>query len=117
MPVTRSASRSASRSAAPKTLQVATDNARKTSKRSRSNLKNGRAKEVEQDSPAALIQPSTPVDNEESAVPLALVPAVLSFSFEEAKQHLIAVDARFADIFDKMQCRPFQQLERVHPFR
>jgi DNA-3-methyladenine glycosylase II len=54
------------------------------------------------------------VENGESPV---LVPAVLSFSFEEAKRHLVGVDTRFADVFDKMQCRPFQQLQRLHPFR
>jgi DNA-3-methyladenine glycosylase II len=47
----------------------------------------------------------------------ALLPAVLSFSFDQAKQHLINVDGRFKDVFDKMQCRPFQQLQRIHPFR
>lgn len=46
-----------------------------------------------------------------------LVPAILSFDFEEAKQHLINADARFEDIFNKMQCKPFEKLEQVHPFR
>src|SRR5882762_421805 len=46
-----------------------------------------------------------------------LVPAVLSFNFEEAKQHLINVDARFEDVFAKMKCKPFEQLEQVSPFR
>jgi len=48
---------------------------------------------------------------------LGLVPAVLTFSFEDAKQHLINIDHRFEDLFSKMACRPFQQLETVHPFR
>lgn len=46
-----------------------------------------------------------------------LVPAVLSFNFEEAKKHLINVDHRFEDIFSKMTCKPFEILERVNPFR
>ena len=46
-----------------------------------------------------------------------LVPAILSFDFDEAKQHLINADARFEDVFAKMQCKPFEQLEQVHPFR
>ena len=46
-----------------------------------------------------------------------LVPAILTFSFEDAKQHLINVDHRFEDLFTKMACRPFQHLETVHPFR
>lgn len=47
----------------------------------------------------------------------AVVPAVLSFDFEEAKRHLIQVDHRFEDLFSKMKCKPFEQLEQVHPFR
>ena len=46
-----------------------------------------------------------------------LMPAILSFDFEKAKQHLINADARFEDVFAKMQCKPFEQLEQVHPFR
>ncbi|KAF8234070.1 DNA glycosylase [Tricholoma matsutake] len=46
-----------------------------------------------------------------------LVPAVLTFSFEDAKQHLAGVDHRFDDLFNRMECKPFQHLERVHPFR
>jgi hypothetical protein len=46
-----------------------------------------------------------------------VLPAVLSFSFEAAKQHLIKVDARFEAIFKQLPCRPFEQLERVDPFR
>ncbi|GJJ06104.1 hypothetical protein Clacol_000293 [Clathrus columnatus] len=46
-----------------------------------------------------------------------VLPAVLSFSFEAAKQHLIKADSRFQDIFKKLPCRPFEHLERVEPFR
>jgi DNA-3-methyladenine glycosylase II len=53
--------------------------------------------------------------NETNTVtPLA---AVLSFDFEEAKQHLIKADARFEDLFSKKPCKPFVHLEQVHPFR
>lgn len=45
------------------------------------------------------------------------VPAVLTFDLEEAKNHLIQVDHRFEDLFTKMICKPFQNLEQVHPFR
>lgn len=45
------------------------------------------------------------------------VPAVLTFDFQEAKRHLIQADHRFEDLFQKMTCKPFEQLERVHPFR
>jgi len=46
-----------------------------------------------------------------------LVPAVLTFSFEEAKAHLIRVDHRFQDLFFRLRCKPFETLEQVHPFR
>ncbi|KAI0087997.1 DNA glycosylase [Irpex rosettiformis] len=46
-----------------------------------------------------------------------LVPAVLTFSFEEAKRHLIKEDHRFGDIFDLVHCKPFEHLEQVDPFR
>jgi hypothetical protein len=46
-----------------------------------------------------------------------LVPAVLTFDFQEAKRHLIQADHRFEDLFQRMTCKPFEQLERVHPYR
>ncbi|KAJ7188268.1 DNA glycosylase [Mycena filopes] len=49
--------------------------------------------------------------------PEEFVDAVLTFSFEDAKQHLINADHRFADVFVRLQCRPYQLLEQVHPFR
>lgn len=45
------------------------------------------------------------------------VPSTLSFDFEEAKEHLIRVDSRFQDLFARMPCRPFEELDEVHPFR
>jgi DNA-3-methyladenine glycosylase II len=49
--------------------------------------------------------------------PPVLVPAELSFSFEEAKRHLTAADPRFQDVFDAVVCNPYQKLDRVEPFR
>lgn len=46
-----------------------------------------------------------------------MVPAVLTFDFELAKEHLISVDHRFQELFNKMTCKPFEHLEQVHPFR
>ncbi|CAE6448344.1 unnamed protein product [Rhizoctonia solani] len=46
-----------------------------------------------------------------------LIPATLTFSFEEAKSHLIKADARFEKIFNELKCRPFEQLEPVDPFQ
>lgn len=48
---------------------------------------------------------------------LSLIPAVLTFDYEEAKKHLKGVDHRFEDLFAKMKCKPFERLEQVHPFR
>lgn len=56
------------------------------------------------------------VPNNPGSLP-ALVPAELSFSFEEAKQHLITADPRFQDVFDTAVCTPYQKLDRVEPFR
>ncbi|KAI3618869.1 dna-3-methyladenine glycosidase [Moniliophthora roreri] len=47
----------------------------------------------------------------------ALVPSRLSFSFEEAKRHLVEADPRFEDLFERLKCTPFEELEMVHPFR
>ncbi|KAL4254230.1 Alkylbase DNA Glycosylase/Transcriptional Activator [Abortiporus biennis] len=48
--------------------------------------------------------------------PRDLVPAQLTFSFESAKRHLIRVDPRFEDIFDRLKCKPFEHLEMFDPF-
>ncbi|KIK97105.1 hypothetical protein PAXRUDRAFT_137018 [Paxillus rubicundulus Ve08.2h10] len=55
-----------------------------------------------------------PLDRQEEE---PLVPAILSFSFEDAKTHLINVDSRFAELFARLRCKPFEYLEQVHPFR
>jgi DNA-3-methyladenine glycosylase II len=47
----------------------------------------------------------------------ASLPANLTFSFTEAKEHLIAVDARFSELFGRLKCKPFEELEVVNPFR
>ncbi|KAF7288642.1 DNA-3-methyladenine glycosidase [Mycena chlorophos] len=45
-----------------------------------------------------------------------LVPQ-LTFSFYEAREHLCGVDARFVDVFSRLRCKPFEELEHIHPFR
>ncbi|KAG2132442.1 DNA glycosylase [Suillus bovinus] len=59
--------------------------------------------------------PPSPLQNESEET--ISIPAVLTFSFEEAKAHLIRADHRFEDIFAKLKCKPFELLEQVHPFR
>ncbi|KAI9068248.1 DNA glycosylase [Trametes sanguinea] len=66
-----------------------------------------------QATPVAAVVP-TPLPNPDGE---ELVPAVLTFSFEEAKRHLINVDPRFEEVFRRVKCRPFEHLERVDPFR
>ncbi|KAF8157021.1 DNA glycosylase [Crassisporium funariophilum] len=69
-------------------------------------------KTLKQDTAVPTNAPGIP-ETEEAA----LVPAVLTFDFEEAKNHLIRVDHRFEDLFKRMKCKPYEHLEQVHPFR
>ncbi|KII92390.1 hypothetical protein PLICRDRAFT_37164 [Plicaturopsis crispa FD-325 SS-3] len=126
MPITRSASRSAAPSAptTPKPVKTkrkapsdeeptkASESATKpAAKRVRSNAA---AKPVQvQVAPPAIASNG----NSNVAESETFVPAVLTFSFKDAKEHLIEADHRFEEIFRKMTCKPFEQLEIVHPFR
>lgn len=60
---------------------------------------------------------SIPIGLSSEADTDAIVPAVLTFSLKEAKEHLIEVDRRFKDIFDKLACKPYENLEQFHPFQ
>ncbi|KAG6845398.1 hypothetical protein H0H87_009745 [Tephrocybe sp. NHM501043] len=69
---------------------------------------------------SVVLAPGPSTTSQDASAPLrahSMVPAVLTFSFEDAKKHLISVDHRFQDLFSKMQCKPFEHLETVHPFR
>ncbi len=46
-----------------------------------------------------------------------LLPGTLSFDFQTAKSQIISHDARFERVFDKLKCKPFENLEAVDPFR
>lgn len=46
-----------------------------------------------------------------------IFPATLTFSYMDAKEHLIRADPRFAGLFSRLGCKPFEHLERVEPFR
>ncbi|THH27849.1 hypothetical protein EUX98_g6343 [Antrodiella citrinella] len=63
-------------------------------------------------SSSGLMLPPVPVPNQSRT----LVPAILSFSFENAKKHLVRADPRFEDIFERMRCKPFEHLEQFDPF-
>ncbi|KAF4621205.1 hypothetical protein D9613_000671 [Agrocybe pediades] len=126
MPVTRSSSRLLTQDAIavppsnrdkgqqknPPTKRATALSSRKT-ERSKSKTKNAEPSTEAND---LTLNESIPVlpDTEE---PESFVPAVLTFDFQEAKNHLIGVDHRFEDLFNKMKCKPFEQLEQVHPFR
>lgn len=49
--------------------------------------------------------------------PPAVVPAALSFSFDDAKEHLIEADERFKDVFARNPIKPYEVLDQVEPFR
>ncbi|KAH7914124.1 DNA glycosylase [Hygrophoropsis aurantiaca] len=129
MPLTRSSTRSAA-TAAPATnvnkvqespsTEAVTRNKRKspttpqkTPKQKKVKVENVPA--VAATSNASPSLPAVPVSDADSET--VFVPAVLNFSFEEAKRHLISVDGRFEDIFNRLRCKPYQSLEQVHPFR
>jgi len=61
------------------------------------------------------VLPKAPLSDRDNDQPM--VDLVLDFSFEDAKAHLINVDPRFAELFKRLKCKPFQHLEQVHPFR
>lgn len=112
MPSTRSSS-----GLAPIPKETATVTRQKRKAASNSPSKSPEKKVRVTAEPPVTIPPNTAnlVPNGTDTSPL--VPAVLSFDFEEAKQHLINADARFEEIFDKMACKPFEQLEQMHPFK
>ena len=112
MPVTRSSTRSNSKATSPIARPV-NGKRRKTSDET---SRNG-VTDVTDSSLSALASSSTTQVSSNSQDGSRLLPAVLTFSFEDAKQHLIGVDHRFEDLFNRMECKPFQHLEQVHPFR
>jgi DNA-3-methyladenine glycosylase II len=115
MPVTRSASgRSAKTVSKPASVAVK----RKDSESSAPRAKKPRNVGID----ASAINQTGAIESSipnEGAVEASsnVLPAKLSFSFEEAKRHLINTDNRFQDLFNKMTCKPFEHLEQVHPFR
>lgn len=134
MRVTRSASRAAAQAiqdlhisdpdpqAAP---ESAPTKETKTAKRKAAPRTNSRKKaRTEDEDAAAMPPPPVPKPPMKHIQPVAadggteeLVPAELTFSFEDGKKHLISVDPRFEDIFSRLKCRPYEHLERVDPFK
>lgn len=46
-----------------------------------------------------------------------MIPGKLGFDFEQAKKHLSGVDPRFKTLFERLKCKPFENLQAVDPFR
>lgn len=46
---------------------------------------------------------------DEPSTPSAVVPAVLPFSFQEAKTHLSNQDPRFKMMFERFRCKPYEE--------
>ncbi|KAI0051911.1 DNA glycosylase [Auriscalpium vulgare] len=120
MPVTRSAARGDATPAPqvapePKTRSTKRKgpaSARESPKKKRSTTSvDGKAKAKANEEDMTAPPPSIP---DEQSEPL---PAKLTFSFEEAKQHLINADSRFHDVFSRLPCKPYEKLESVEPFR
>ncbi|KAG7449541.1 DNA glycosylase [Guyanagaster necrorhizus] len=106
---TRSSTRSLASSAPIEIVQMATKRKAPTSTKAKAKKPKAAQDAVQQQIPPSVSLPC-------GAAP-ALIPAQLSFSFDDAKQHLIRADPRFEDIFGKLRCTPFEVLEQVHPFR
>ena len=128
MPVTRSASRQkATENARPYHEKASAGSATESKSKPVKKAPRGRKKQQATGVDATSTAPSlpetavvtktiVPVVGVQSAPP-ELLPAILTFSLDEAKQHLITADPRFEDLFDRLKCRPWEQLERVDPFR
>ena len=89
----------------------------KRTKKSSSSSKKSKAKPkpegVEAEAVAAVPRPLVKPSGED----LAPLPAKLTFSLEDAKNHLIEADGRFGDVFSRLPCKPFERVEGIHPFR
>lgn len=46
-----------------------------------------------------------------------VIPGQLTFSYEDAKAHLIAADNRFVTMFEHVKCAPFESVEAMDPFK
>jgi DNA-3-methyladenine glycosylase II len=130
MPVTRSTSRSSlmesvsisqtvpAEAVAPKRRRSAETNKSEGGLLTLPKVKRSRSsKTITEHQPADKDVPSAariPIMVEPNAT---LIPAQLSFSFEDAKAHLIAADNRFKELFANVKCRPFEILEPLDPFR
>ena len=87
--------------------------ATKRAKKSSSSSQNGKVKPKVVEAAEAVPRPLVKPSGED----LAPLPAKLTFSLEDAKDHLIKADGRFGDVFSRLPCKPFERVEGIHPFR
>ncbi|CAL1707100.1 unnamed protein product [Somion occarium] len=126
MPITRSASRNntvnmtdvvdnppevATKKTNGTKRKAANGGGRTSKKKAKAEVKEEESEESE-DVNIDLPPPSVPLDDPSRS----LVPAELTFSFDDAKKHLISVDARFKILFDRLGCGPFEHLQQFDPF-
>jgi DNA-3-methyladenine glycosylase II len=117
MPATRSSTRSLSQKVTepiiePKKAPAKRKAAKQTPEKALKKAKTAPAALQSAQDQAISVPARSPDDVEEE-----MVPAILSFSFEDAKKHLIAADPRFKDMFERVPCKPFEHLEQLLPFR
>ncbi|KAH9176415.1 DNA glycosylase [Lactarius sanguifluus] len=110
MPVTRSATRARAAASAAQSLPVA--NAKRPPKRQDSVVTKRPQKATKVGADEGVPRPLIPPSGEE----LAPLPAELTFSLEDAKNHLIQADYRFGDVLSRLPCTPFERVEAIHPF-
>ncbi|QRV94235.1 HhH-GPD superfamily base excision DNA repair protein [Ceratobasidium sp. AG-Ba] len=124
--VTRSASRASAALNTPVSVSDVTTQSpatlprRKTTKTPASHgspLKKGRPSNKKSGDSETVIPPAALLPLVEDHYKPVMIPAVLSFSFDEAKSHLIKTDTRFGTIFAELPCRPFEHLEAIDPFQ
>jgi DNA-3-methyladenine glycosylase II len=94
-----------------------TQKRQRSTKRTRSTLSNSQTEPTGENNEEKISIPPVAPKVDWTAERPTYLPAVLSFSYEDAKSHLIRADQRFEAIFQRLPCRPFVQLERVEPFR
>ncbi|KAI9442125.1 DNA glycosylase [Lactarius indigo] len=111
MPATRSATRAQAAASAARTLPVA--DVKRPPKREDSVVTKRPKKATKVDAAEGVPRPLISPSGKE----LAPLPAELTFSLEDAKNHLIQADCRFGDVFSRLPCKPFERVEGIHPFR
>lgn len=108
MPVTRSSTRSALKQP-PKTIHVSSPVSKKE-KAHQSQSRNQKVQPIDREVTVPFVIPPRVQEP-------TFIPAALTFSIQDAKEHLEILDSRFGDVFRRLPCGPYEKLEAVDPFR